>query len=156
MSSTAVGQDDPLSPLMQAYQAAVLAKDIDGFMALYEREARIFDTWARWIYDDPIAWRAMVTEWFNSLGNDRCEVVLHEWHADTSADMATAHAFITYRGVTAEGRTLRELDNRLTWVARRGDRGWRIVHEHTSAPAGFDDGKLMLRREVPPRVKIDD
>jgi ketosteroid isomerase-like protein len=38
------------------------------------------------------------------------------------------------------------MNNRLTWVLRKdADGTWKIVHEHTSAPAG-DEGKVQLRR----------
>ena len=38
------------------------------------------------------------------------------------------------------------MNNRLTWVLRRGGDGpSQIVHEHTSAPAG-EGGKVQLKR----------
>jgi ketosteroid isomerase-like protein len=38
------------------------------------------------------------------------------------------------------------MNNRLTWILRKEpDGGWKIAHEHTSAPAG-DEGKVQLRR----------
>ena len=51
-----------------------------------------------------------------------------------------------YRGLSADGEELRSMNNRLTWVLRKDANGvWKIVHEHTSAPAG-DEGKVQLRR----------
>ena len=46
---------------------------------------------------------------------------------------------------TPDGTELRSMNNRLTWILRRDGDGWKIVHEHTSAPAG-DEGKVSLRR----------
>jgi ketosteroid isomerase-like protein len=62
-------------------------------------------------------------------------------------DLAVAHALVTFRGLSAEGDELRAMNNRLTWVLeRRSGEAWRIVHEHTSAPADFETAKLILQR----------
>jgi ketosteroid isomerase-like protein len=39
------------------------------------------------------------------------------------------------------------MQNRLTWTLRPEGSGWRIVHEHTSVPLGFNDAKAILQRE---------
>ena len=62
-------------------------------------------------------------------------------------DVAVLHAFVTYKGMSAGGEELRAMSNRLTWGLRSQAEGtWRIVHEHTSAPADFETGKAMLQR----------
>ncbi len=38
------------------------------------------------------------------------------------------------------------MNNRLTWALHRTPDGWKIVHEHTSAPAAFETGKVELHR----------
>ena len=43
--------------VLDAYRAGVLAKDLDKFLALYDRDVRVFDTWGRWSYDGVDAWR---------------------------------------------------------------------------------------------------
>jgi hypothetical protein len=40
------------------------------------------------------------------------------------------------------------MQNRLTWALTRREGALKIVHEHTSAPVGFDDLKAILRRET--------
>jgi ketosteroid isomerase-like protein len=61
-------------------------------------------------------------------------------------EVRTQSAFTTYRGLSPEGTELRSMNNRLTWVLRKdAGGGWKIVHEHTSAPAG-DEGKVQFRR----------
>ena len=62
------------------------------------------------------------------------------------ADVAAVNAFTTFAAVSPDGTELRSMNNRLTWVLRKdADGAWKIVHEHTSAPAG-DEGKVQLRR----------
>jgi ketosteroid isomerase-like protein len=61
-------------------------------------------------------------------------------------DLAVAHAFVTYKGLSADGTELRAMNNRLTWGLRKTPDGWKIVHEHSSAPVDFDTGKVELQR----------
>ena len=136
-----------MEELLERYAAAVRAKDVDAFVALYADDVRNFDLWNEWSYDGKDALRAMVAEWFGSLGDD--EEVLVEWddvRAQTAEDVAALSAFLTYSAVSPDGETSRSMNNRLTWVLRKaGDGSWKIAHEHTSAPAG-DGGKVQLRR----------
>jgi ketosteroid isomerase-like protein len=88
----------------------------------------------------------MVTEWFGSLGDDVVEVEHDDVRTQAGEDVAALSTFLTFRGLSAAGEELRSMNNRLTWVLRRGaDGSWKIAHEHTSGPAG-DGGKVQLRR----------
>jgi ketosteroid isomerase-like protein len=41
------------------------------------------------------------------------------------------------------------MTNRLSWALRRQPTGeWKIVHEHSSAPADFETGKVTLKRQA--------
>jgi hypothetical protein len=42
------------------------------------------------------------------------------------------------------------MQNRLSWVLKTGGHVRRIVHEHTSAPMGFEDMKAILQRAKAP------
>ena len=135
-----------MNELLEAYAEAVRAKDVDAFVGLYADDVRSFDLWDRWSYDGREAWRAMVTEWFGSLGDDVVAVEFDEVRTEAGDDVAAVSAFTTYRALSAAGEELRSMDNRLTWVLRRdGDGTWKIVHEHTSAPAG-EEGRVQLER----------
>jgi uncharacterized protein (TIGR02246 family) len=133
--------------MLEAYAAAVRAKDVDAFMDLYADDVRNFDLWNEWSYDGNAALRGMVTEWFGSL--DDGEEVVVEWddlRTQAGEDVAALSAFLTYSAVSPGGEKLRSMNNRLTWVLRKnGDGTWRIAHEHTSAPAG-EGGKVQLSR----------
>lgn len=133
--------------MLEAYAAAVRAKDVDAFVGLYEDDVRTFDLWSEWSYDGTAALRGMVAEWFGSLGADEVvEVEFDEVRAQTGDDVAAVSAFTTFRAVSPEGEERRSMNNRLTWVLRKDAGGaWKIAHEHTSAPAG-EGGKVQLRR----------
>jgi uncharacterized protein (TIGR02246 family) len=136
-----------MEEMLDAYAAAVRAKDAEAFLSLYADDVRNFDLWERWSYDGKHELRAMVTEWFGSLPDDETvEVSFDEIHTQAGEDVAAVTAFTTFAAVTPDGQELRSMNNRLTWVlCKDADGAWKIAHEHTSAPAG-DGGKVQLRR----------
>jgi uncharacterized protein (TIGR02246 family) len=136
-----------MEEVLEAYAAAVRAKDVEGFVGLYADDVRTFDLWSEWSYDGKAAFRGMVTEWFGSLPDDEVVAVsFDDVRAQTGSDVAAVSAFTTFAAVAPDGTELRSMNNRLTWVLRKNaDGAWKIAHEHTSAPAG-DEGKVQLRR----------
>ena len=136
-----------MEAMLEAYAAAVRAKDVEAFVGLYEDDVRTFDLWGVWEYDGKTALREMVTEWFGSLADDE-EVAVRFDDVRTQAgpDVAAVSAFTTFAAVAPDGTESRSMNNRLTWVLQKqADGSWKIAHEHTSAPAG-DEGKVQLRR----------
>lgn len=138
--------NDPVTAALAGYRAAVLAKDVDAFCALYDADIHVFDMWGRWQHQGLAAWRAMAEGWFGSLGDERVVVEFSDVHAEHSGDLAFGHAFARFSAEAADGTRLRSLDNRLTLVMRRQADGWKIVHEHTSAPIEHTSTKAMLQR----------
>ena len=138
--------DETVRRVVDAYRAAVLAKDVDAFVGLYAPDLRAFDTWGRWSYDGIDAWRAMVTDWFGSLGDARVVVEVADLRTQVADGLATAQAFFTYRAEAADGRTLRAMQNRLTWVLTPRDGAWKIAHEHTSVPLDHETAKGIFTR----------
>jgi uncharacterized protein (TIGR02246 family) len=135
-----------MEEMLAKYAAAVRAKDVDAFVDLYADDVRTFDLWSVWSYDGKDALRGMVAEWFGSLGDDVVAIEWDELRTQAGEDVGALSAFLTFRGLSAEGEELRSMNNRLTWVLRKDAEGsWKIAHEHTSAPAG-DEGKVQLRR----------
>ncbi len=132
--------------VFDAYRDAVFVKDVDAFVALYDREVVIFDMWDVWSYNGLAAWREMVKGWFGSLGADRVAVEVDDVQTLVTQDMAMAHALITYKGLSAEGQELRAMQTRLTWVLRPDNGTWKILHEHTSAPVDFDTSKVIKHK----------
>jgi uncharacterized protein (TIGR02246 family) len=141
------GPMGPVEQVLERYAAAVRAKDVDAFVALYADDVRVFDLWGRWSYEGAAAWRQMAEGWFDSLGSERVDVEFQGVQALVSGDIAVAHAFVTFQGISADGAALRAMNNRLTWALRKtAHGGWRIVHEHSSAPVDPDTAKVQLQR----------
>jgi uncharacterized protein (TIGR02246 family) len=136
-----------IDELLERYRTAAHAKDVDAFAALYDDDVLVFDMWGRWTYDGLDAWRAGVADWFGSLGEERVAVEFDDVRTVVGDDVAAASAFVTFRGLSADGEELRSMQNRVTWTLRRTSDGtWKVVHEHTSAPLDFETSKPILRR----------
>lgn len=140
----------PLDPLimqvLDAYKAAAFAKDVDAFVALYDPDVCIFDAWNAWSYNGIDAWREVVAGWFDSLGSDRVIVSMERVQTVVGGDIAIAHAYIRYQGVSADGAELRSIWNRLTWALKSDGSAWKIIHEHTSAPVDIETSTVILHR----------
>jgi hypothetical protein len=116
-------------------------------MRLYDPAVRVFDAWGVWSYEGAPAWQLAVEAWFTSLGSERCKVSFDAVLATAGKEMSSVSAIVTYAGQSADGQPLRAMQNRITWLLRTTGHVPRIVHEHTSAPLGFEDHKAILVRE---------
>ena len=131
--------------LLEEYRDAVHAKDVDRFVAIFADDVRVYDMWGTWSHDGIDSWREMAEVWFDSLGDERVRVEFDDVQTTVGDDVAVVSAFVTFAGISADGEELRSMNNRLTWGLRKTDGTWKVVHEHTSAPAG-EEGKVQLSR----------
>lgn len=138
--------DKSIARVLESYESAVYTKDVVAFMRLYDPGVRVFDAWGVWSYEGSEAWQRAVEGWFTSLGTERVKVTFDDVQSTAARDMAMVSAIVTYAGLSAQGEPLRVMQNRITWVLRTSGHVLRIVHEHTSAPLGFDDSKAILQR----------
>src|SRR2546430_2430811 len=109
-------QETAVLGVLEAYKTAVSAKDVDAFAALYDKDACIFDMWDKWSYTNADTWREMVAQWFGSQGTERDSVDFNDLHTIVANDVAIIRAFVTFTGLSAEGKKLRSIDERLTWT----------------------------------------
>ncbi|GAB1470111.1 nuclear transport factor 2 family protein [Chloroflexota bacterium] len=136
-----------IKQVFDAYKAAVFAKDVNAFVALYDDNVHIFDMWEKWSHDGIKAWRGMATEWLGSLGDERVVVEFDDLQITGNQDFAIAYAFVTYKAISVDGKELRSLNNRITLNLKNTKGVWKIIHEHTSAPVDGSTQKVNLHRE---------
>jgi ketosteroid isomerase-like protein len=136
-----------VSRIIEGYQSSVHAKDVAAFMRLYDPHVRVFDAWGHWSHEGAEAWSIAVEAWFTSLGSERVKVLFSDVTVHEVPGAAVVSAIVTYAGIGADGTQLREMQNRLTWALQETRHVLRIVHEHTSAPIGFEDQKAILVRK---------
>jgi len=139
---------NPVSDALARYKAAAYSKDVDAFVALYADDVHVFDMWNQWELRGIDAWRGMAQGWFGSLGTERVVIDFSDVVATVGADIALGHATVTYTAVSAEGKDLRSLDNRMTLALRRAGATWKIFHEHTSGPIEHKSLKGMIKRSA--------
>lgn len=132
--------------VIEGYKAAVAARDVDAFMRLYDPAVRVFDAWGVWSYEGVPAWQVAIEGWFASHPTDRLKVTFEDIGSVSTPAFASVSAIVTYAVVSAQGEQVNAMQNRLTWVLKTSGHVLRIVHEHTSAPVGFEDGKAILQR----------
>jgi ketosteroid isomerase-like protein len=138
--------DKDVRRVMAAYATAVLSRDVEAFMRLYHTSVRVFDAWGVWLHEGAPSWRVAVEGWFASLGTERVKVSFADVQTAGEQSWATLSAVVTYAAESAGGEPLRSMQNRITWILRESGHVLRIVHEHTSAPIGFEDSKAILAR----------
>ncbi|HLZ86306.1 MAG TPA: nuclear transport factor 2 family protein [Puia sp.] len=132
--------------MTDAFAATIYEKDLEGFLSLFDSGVNVFDMWEQWSYEGLAAWREMVKGWFAGLGAERDVVSFEEVQIQEAGDMGFLTAIVRFAAVSAEGKELRFLQERLTWVLRRKDGGWKIVHQHTSVPLDGGTMKGILQR----------
>ena len=135
-----------LDSLFETYKNAVFQKDVEAFASIFDENVRVFDMWQQWSLDGLTAWREMAKGWFDSLGTNRDVITFEDIQIEATDEMATATAFVRFAAVSEKGEELRYLQNRLTWVARKKEEGWKIIHQHTSGPVDPKAMKVMLKR----------
>lgn len=140
--------DKSIARIVESYKAAVFAKDVPALMRLYDPAVRVFDAWGVWSYEGVEAWQRTAEGWLGSLGSERVKVSFDEARTVGGPELVLHSAIVTYASVGTDGQTVRAMHNRLTWVLRTSGHVLRIVHEHTSAPIGFEDQKAILQRDA--------
>jgi ketosteroid isomerase-like protein len=138
--------NDPVTAALVAYRAAVYAKDVDAFCALYDADVHVFDMWGQWQQQGLAAWREMAQGWFSSVGDELVIVEITKVHAEQAGELAFGHACLRFSAQAADGTTLRSMSNRLTLAMRQRAGQWKIVHQHTSAPIDPSSGKPVMQR----------
>jgi len=132
--------------LIQIYKTAVLKKDLELYASIFDEEVYVFDTWQQWSYAGLPAWLEMAKAWFTSLGTDHDSVTFENIKIHNSGELALIIAIMKFTAVSEEGEDLRFLQNRLTWVARKIEGNWKIIHQHTSSPVDFETMQVILTR----------
>ena len=138
--------EDPFLQVLNAYRAAVRAKDVNAFLEIYDGSLEVFDLWGEWSQRGLEIRRGMAEAWFGSLGDEYVVVDIDEARSARSGDLIVGHAMLTYTAHAADGTKLRWLDNRITLALKRIGASWKVFHEHTSAPVDHESAKAILRR----------
>jgi len=135
-----------IEEFFKRYKSAVYGKDVEALAHLYAAEVCVYDLWGEWSIVGVDAWTSMIREWFGSLGTEHVVVDFSDTHMSQADSLAFATAFVIYKAVSIDDKEIRSLQNRLTWVLEKRNDGWKIIHEHTSAPVNPETGKAIFKK----------
>lgn len=130
-----------LSQFFDSYAQAVYQKDVGQMMELYHEDVTVMDAFDLWVVRGKSAWEEHVRSWFSSLENDLMRVSFRDMTILSDDNLATAYGTVLYERI---GETEKPpLDCRVTFFFLKTNQGFKIIHEHTSAPLGYEDGRMM-------------
>ena len=138
--------EDPFRQALETYAAAVRARNVEAFLAIYDDDLHVFDMWGKWSLRGIDVWRGMIIDWFSSHGDEYVVVGVDEVESTRVGEFAMGHAILTYSAFSADGREIRSMSNRITVAMRKSGGQWKIFHEHTSAPIDHASMKALLQR----------
>jgi ketosteroid isomerase-like protein len=137
---------DAVEKIQQRYIAAVAGRNVKALVQLYDPKVRVFDAWGIWEYVGTEAWQIAIEGWFASQPVDKLQVSFNGSTVLGTMDLATMTAIVTYASIAPGGTESQSMQNRMTWTLKTAGHNLRIIHEHTSAPIGFEDMKAILKR----------
>ncbi len=133
-----------IEDFFKIYQNAAWHKDTTAMINLYHEQALIFDMWDQGYTSNPSEWRKMITDWLGSLGEEKVKVEFEMVKIHQSGNVGFASALILFRAISSEGAVLRSMKNRITLGFSKFEDGWKVIHQHTSAPISSDGLTAIL------------
>ncbi len=134
-----------VNDVLKNYVDAVYEKDVEKFLAGYARDVHIYDAWNRWESSGIDEWKTSVTEWFNGLAEGMwLKVELYNDSRKENEDLAYVQGTISFTAVDIEGKELRKMINRFSFMLEKSAGSWRITHEHSSLPINTENDQAIF------------
>lgn len=126
------------------YKNAAWSKDKTSMINLYAKDAVIYDMWDQGFITDPEQWQKIIFDWFDSLGEEKVNVAFELINIHQSVDVGFANALISFQAISKDGIVLRSMKNRITLGFTKFVDGWKVIHQHTSAPISSERLSAIL------------
>ncbi len=123
-----------IEEFFEIYQTAAWQKDTTAMINLYDKQAIIFDMWDQGHYSNILEWNNLIINWLGSLGEEKVKVEFEMVKIHHSGNIGFASALIQFKAISSEGIVLRSMKNRITLGFSKFENGWKVIHQHTSAP----------------------
>jgi ketosteroid isomerase-like protein len=118
--------------LIEARVAAVAAKDVETLVAQYAEDVTLFDALGPLRDTGRDVERRRLQEWFGAY-RTAIDLRIRDLEVVAGGDVAFAHYLFQVKGTMTDGTDV-DMAVRSTVGFRRGEDGWKIVHEHSSVP----------------------
>ena len=128
------------------YEDAVNEKDVEKFLLGYAPDVHLFDCWGKWEHNGIEQWKGAVMEWFSGVEEEGVQLraELTNEVVKENEGLAHVHGAIKFAGLDEEGKELRSVTNRFSFMLEKVDGSWQITHEHSSLPISTEDGKAIF------------
>lgn len=139
--------------LLETRTKLLQAKDAEALTALYEPGAPMFELPPPLAYaihpkHTPAGYRQWFATWKSGVGYKTKDFVIEP----NGKDFALAYGFIHMTGTRADGTKTNDWF-RQTLALRKSKAGWRIAHQHTSAPFAMDGSDRVLLNLKPKKLR---
>ncbi|UAL47923.1 nuclear transport factor 2 family protein [Sutcliffiella horikoshii] len=133
--------------ILENYKRAIYEKDVESFLAIYDKNVHIYDCWGKWESKGITLWRENVVNWFGGMREegellkvDFCDVTIEE-----NMNLAFVHCAVTFAAYSGKSEEkLRQITNRFTFGLKKVNETWLITHEHSSLPIDMETGRGMF------------
>ncbi|SEF21931.1 Ketosteroid isomerase homolog [Amycolatopsis pretoriensis] len=121
-----------LTALVESRVAAVAAKDVETLVAQYAEDVTLFDALGPLRDTGRDVERNRLRAWFGGY-RTAIDLRIRDLEVVAGGDAGFAHFVFQVRGTMTDGTEV-DMAVRATIGFRRGEDGWKIVHEHSSVP----------------------
>ncbi|MEV6644951.1 nuclear transport factor 2 family protein [Amycolatopsis sp. NPDC051371] len=121
-----------LAALVESRIGAVAAKDVETLVAQYAEDVTLFDALGPLRDTGRDVERDRLQQWFGAY-RSTIDLRIKDLEVVADGDAGFAHYLFQVRGTMTDGTEV-DMWVRSTVGFRRGEDGWKIVHEHSSVP----------------------
>ena len=134
--------EQQIRDLISQYVSAVRAKDVARVASLYSDDVVAFDAILALQFKGKAAY---IEHWQTcmSFAKGDMHYEVHQLKVEAGSDLAFSHS-INLCGCTNEQGKMETSWMRCTQCWRNSSDGWKIVHEHFSAPFDVESGQAMF------------
>ena len=133
-----------IEDFFKIYQKSAWLQDTTAMINLYDENAVIFDMWDKGHNSNSSEWTKTIIDWLGSLGEDKVKVEFEKVEIYKSGNVGFASALILFQAISSEGAVLRSMKNRITLGFSKFEDGWKVIHQHTSAPISSNNLTAIL------------
>ncbi|MBN3582492.1 nuclear transport factor 2 family protein [Algoriphagus aestuarii] len=125
---------DKIKEFFVIYKNAAWEKNVDQMVELYHEDVVIFDMWEHGFQKGLDVWALEISNWLRSLGDEKVKVDFEMVTIQEDSTIGFASALVSFQAIGLDLRILRSMKNRISLGFLKSEKGWKVVHQHTSVP----------------------
>jgi ketosteroid isomerase-like protein len=133
-----------IEDFFENYKNAVWQKNATMLLKLYDTKVVSFDMWDIGHYKTRNDWAPSIESWLSSLGEEKVKVDFEMIKIFKSETNGFASGLIEFQAIDTQEKVLRKMKNRITVGFSKFKNGWKVVHQHISAPISSENLTAIL------------